>query len=78
MVVALARPLQIVHAQPMNQDQEFAARVLDLLAHCGLIQVQGLSVDAKAHVDGEWIARFGEVVAKHAIQYGQHGLALGC
>lgn len=24
MVVALARPLQIVHAQPMNQDQEFA------------------------------------------------------
>ena len=68
-------PLQIVHAQAMNQQQHFAGglrhgeRVLD---------VERLTPIAQRHRRGQGVLTLQQTVPHYSIERCQHGFALGC
>ncbi len=75
-VVAAARPLPVVHAQAMQQHQHLALRCRQRLRQCRAFQRQGQAAAAQGHVDGQRVAAGMQVVAQHAVEGGDEGLAL--
>lgn len=77
MVVTAACPLAVAHAQAVHQHQQLAPR-------CGKARRQRCAVDgqrhafaAQRHGDGQRVAAVGQVVAPHAVERSDEGIALG-
>ncbi|MNV53838.1 hypothetical protein D3C71_1460000 [compost metagenome] len=73
MVMALVQPLQIVHAQAMDQHQELA-RGPAAGGQGGQVQRQPIPVEP--HAGAQWVVVALQAVAHHAVEGGEHGLAL--
>jgi hypothetical protein len=73
LIVGLRAPLQIVHAQAVHQQHHFASGLGQ--GQRGL-QVERCALAAQCHWRGQRVVVGGQVVAQHAIERGQHGLAL--
>ena len=74
-VVSLAVPLQVVHAQAVDQQRHLVgcARQLRRAA-----PQQGTALVTQGHGRGQRVVALGQPVAHHAIEGGQHGFALRC
>ena len=75
-IVAIAKPHEIVHAQAVQQHDDIARGL-----HVGRGERIAFHRDARArlahaHFDGQRVACRREIVAEHAVEHGQHGLAL--
>ena len=75
-IVAVARPLQIVHAQAVDQDQQLRAVVRNRFDQCLRSQRQGFACMVQAHRQGQGIAGRGEVIAEHTVEHRDHRFAL--
>ena len=75
MVVAVALPLQVVHAQPVHQQQDPAAGARDGGGQMLRREDQRLAVVPQLHGYGEGIGAGGEVVAQYAVERGKDGFA---
>ena len=67
-VVAFAAPLQIVHAQAMQQHHQTRAGARQAQLQRCVFQHQRAAFAAQRHRGGQGVARGGEVVAEHAVQ----------
>ena len=72
MVVAVARPLQVVHAQAMHQHQQACAWPGPEVQGKAAREVQRLTAAAQGHRDREWIGGVDQVVAPHAVERRNH------
>ena len=72
-VMALVPPLQIVHAQAVNQHQQFAG---GCAAGSQMGKVQGLPVPVEAHARAQRVVVVLQAVAHHTVEGGQYGFAL--
>jgi hypothetical protein len=71
-------PLQVIHAQAVNQQQHFAGGwQIRWQGLPFLPLVQGQATVAQAHGGGQRVAAVGQAVTHYAIECGQHGFALG-
>ena len=75
-VSAMGAPLQVVHAQAVNQHQQLGRSGGQALRQRGFFQRQGLAFVAQAHVDGQRIGGVLQLVAEHAVERRQHRFAL--
>jgi hypothetical protein len=75
-VVSLPSPLPIVPAGPVHQDDQLAGGLREGQPQRLPLELQGMAPVAQPHLDGERIADFGQVVAEHSIERGDHRLAL--
>ncbi len=76
LAVFLGVPLQVVHAQAVDQHQRLAARAGQARRARLDVPLQRLALVAQAHRRGQRVAAGHQVVAHHAVQDGQHGFAL--
>jgi len=76
-VVAFAPPLSIVHAQPVREQQDFAARIRDRGSQRIALQMERQAIATQLHWDRQRVAARGEMIAEHAVQRGEHSLAFG-
>ncbi len=75
-IVPVARPLQIVHAQTVYQYEQPAIDVWNGSLQRSRFELQRVAIASKTHRGGERIARGGEVVTQHAVQCGNDRLAV--
>ena len=81
-VVAVARPLRVVHAQTVDQQQQVRARhgagrwFQLLFEDVGLAQREGLTIDAHLHRLRQRVASGHQPITHHTVERGQHRLAL--
>lgn len=68
-------PLQVIHAQAMNQQQDLA-RELGRWRPC--LPVQRFATVTQSHWRGQRIVAGGEAITHHAIECREHSFALGC
>ena len=68
-VVAVAGPLQFIHAMAMQQDQNFALRLRQRTFQRRLGEFKYLTAMAKSHGDRERVVVGAHVVSQHPIQY---------
>ena len=74
-IVPLALPLQVVHAQAVQQHDQLAAGLRDRRGQRLAFARQGDAVPAQAHGDRQRVVRCRQVVAEHAVQRGEQRLA---
>ena len=67
-------PLQIVHAQTVDEHNHFAAVRSDF---CHAVCIQNLALVVQCHLRRKRILAFFQSVTHHAIQCGQYRFALG-
>jgi hypothetical protein len=77
MVLAFAKPLAVVHAQAVQQHQQLRAGAWQRRGDGVGLQHQRHAAHAQRHRRGQGAARGSQVVAQHAVERGEHGLALG-
>ena len=77
MVMAVAPPLQVTHAQAVREHDDACARSLDVAREGGAIEFERAAVAAQAHADAERIAGCREMVADHAVECRQQGFTRG-
>ena len=75
-IVAFAPPLQVVHAQTVDEQEDPASRPRDRALERRALEVERLAVVAQRHLDRERIAAVSEVVTEHAVQCREHRFAL--
>ena len=75
-IVPVAPPLQIAHAQPVHQQQNLAGRIGNCFRQGAARQFQRLTIAPKLHRDRQRIGAVGKMIAKHAIQRRKHRFAL--
>ena len=71
-----ARPLAIIHAQPMHQYHDFAGAIGQRGGQFGLGERQRQAIAAKLHADRQRVASLGQIIAQYAIQCRMNCLAL--
>ena len=71
MVVVLARPLQVAHAEPVDEHGDLARCVQERLGERMAFECERTSLVAKAHCEGERIAGFSKMVADDAVERGE-------
>ncbi len=76
-VVPVAPPLQVVHAKPVHQQQDLAARRGNVGGDILRRQCQRPAVLAQLHRYGQGVGTGGEVIAQHAIERGHYRFAPG-
>ena len=74
-IVSLALPLQIVHAQAVHQHDQLAAGVRDRRGQRLAFARQRVTVPTQVHGDRQRVVRRRQVVAEHAVQRGEQRLA---
>ena len=75
-VVPVARPLQVVHAQAVHEDDHFVSGLGKRGGQRIARDADGASGDSHGHCDRERVARRGQMVAEHAVQCRHGRLAL--
>jgi hypothetical protein len=73
MIVARAHPLQIVHAQSVQQDGHFAPCARERGAQCRSVHRERRPVRAQAHRDSQGIRGRVQIVTEHAVECGDDG-----
>ena len=76
-IVALALPLQVVHAQAVDQHDQLAAGARNRRGQRLAFGRQPHAVPAQAHGDRQRVARCRQVVAEDAVERGERRLAAG-
>ena len=74
MIVVLARPLQVAHAEPVQEDGELARRLGERLGERLPVRASARALAAKAHGQRQRIAGLGQVVADDAVEHGERDL----
>jgi len=74
-VMAVARPLQIVHAEAMHEHEQLRARVRHRGGESRAAGRERLAFTAYAHRDRERVFRRGQVVAEHTVHHGHQAFA---
>ncbi len=68
-IVAVARPLQVVHAQAVRQHQELAARRCDTGRQPAAREFECLPADAQRCLNRERVVARGQVIAPHTVEH---------
>ncbi len=80
MIVPLLRPLTVVHAQPMHQQQDMGRRAGNRQSRGPRVPLQPQRVVLQTHLhpQGQRIVQRQQAIAAHAIQGTDHRLPLRC
>src|SRR5208283_1488982 len=74
MVVVLARPFQVAHAEPVDEHGEFSGRLRERVGQRASLERERPAVAAEPHFERERIGGFGKMVADDPVEHGERDL----